>query len=48
MNSMANSKRSEQKEEYLKSKIKSCQPKRKTLQVESMFQESTRKPSKNQ
>ena len=40
MNSIADSKWSEQKEEHLESKTKSCQPRRKTSQVEGTFQES--------
>ena len=41
MNSMANNKLREQKEEHLKSKNKSCHPRRKNRDVERTFQEST-------
>ena len=44
---MAGSKWSKQKEEHLKSKIESWQPRRKTLEVERIFHESAQKPSKN-
>ena len=40
MNSMADSKGSEQKEEHLQSKTENFQPRRKTSQVERTFQES--------
>ena len=43
--SEADNKWKEWKEEHLKSKNKSCQPKRKTSPVERAFLESARKPS---
>ena len=40
MNSMADSRRSEKNDEYLESKIKSCQPIRTNTDVKRLFQES--------
>ena len=44
---MADCKGSELKEEHIKGKTKSCQPRRKTSEVERTFQEYTHKDSGN-
>ena len=46
-NSMADGKWSEQMEDHLESKTKSCQPRRKFSEVQRTFQKSAHKPSRN-